>query len=89
MKKWGQLSIYWILAFQLSFLKRKKPEGRSKSDQPSGLSIMCETRSGYIPLLLLCGDFVKKVSIAKQKKMNGEAEMCPFYFMLDNRQREL
>ena len=35
-----------------------------------------KTRSGHIPLLLLCGDFVKKVSIAKQQKMNSEAELC-------------
>ena len=35
----------------------------------------CE-RSGFIPLLSLCGDFEKKVSIAKQAKMNGEARTC-------------
>ena len=55
----------------------KSPKDDPVLDQPSGLSIMCETRSGYIPLLLLCGDFVKKVSIAKQTKMNSEAGMCP------------
>jgi hypothetical protein len=35
-----------------------------------------KTRSGHVPLLLLCGDFAKKVSIAKQAKMNSEAKSC-------------
>ena len=49
-------------------------------DQPSGYSIfMRKMRSGYIPLLLLCGDFAKKVSIAKQTKTNSEAEMRLLY----------
>jgi hypothetical protein len=41
----------------------------------------------YRTLLLLCGDFAKKESIAKQAKINSEAEMCLFYFILDIRQR--
>jgi hypothetical protein len=57
-------------------LKRKKPEGRFGIGSIFGL-LDGKTRSGFIPLLLLCGDFEKKVSIAKQRKMNSEAETCP------------
>ena len=61
-------------------LKAKNPEADPKLDQPSGYSIfMRKMRSGYIPLLLLCGDFEKKVSIAKQTKTNSEADICSLY----------
>ena len=58
-------------------LKARSPKVDPELDQSSGFSIfICRTRPKHVPLLLLCGDFEKKVSIAKQKKTNSEAEMC-------------